>query len=90
MLGLLTNVTLRNPGAAAEVVAAPDLVPALLRAIEASVGPEASGKPRAAVAARQGCMAIRNMAARRDSAHALSGWAGGWVCPLLLHPHEQA
>lgn len=63
VLGLMTNLTLRNPAASLALVGERGCLDAVLRALTAAAM-ERTADPRAASAMRQGCMAIRNMAVR--------------------------
>ncbi|RMZ55435.1 hypothetical protein APUTEX25_003559, partial [Auxenochlorella protothecoides] len=67
VLGLMTNLTLRNPAASLALVGERGCLDAVLRALTAAAM-ERTADPRAASAMRQGCMAIRNMAVRCEEA----------------------
>ncbi|KAL6782178.1 hypothetical protein ACKKBF_B39355 [Auxenochlorella protothecoides x Auxenochlorella symbiontica] len=67
VLGLMTNLALRNPAASLALVGERGCLDAVLRALTAAAM-ERTADPRAASAMRQGCMAIRNMAVRCEEA----------------------
>lgn len=64
VLGLIANLTLRNPEAAETMLTTPLFTDAFLRAVRSTSSNRTAEKARANAAARQGSMAIRNMAVR--------------------------